>query len=86
MYGVHCRPCLNWNDQHTRSHLPTDFATSCCSITSHDIYGCCLAAALLAEKAIIKQEALVNSVPLKDLQNLSEALEGLNTQQEHSNT
>ena len=40
-----------------------------------------LAAALLAEKAIIKQEALVHSVPMRDLKNLSEALQGLKTQQ-----
>lgn len=46
----------------------------------------CNAAALLAEKAIIKQEALVNSVPLRDLKNMAEALEGLTTQPTGSNT
>ena len=36
---------------------------------------------MMAEKAVIKQKALVNSVPMRDLKNLSEALQGLNTEQ-----
>ena len=39
---------------------------------------CCDAGAMLAEKAIIKQEALFNSVPMRDLKKLSEMLQGAN--------